>query len=132
VFQVDGIGDVKPDYYGSQPGLELLRQYLDYGGWFNPQAVEFQGVVRTSFAATMGVPGGGLFQIPDRLQRHFLLLHLAAHDTKGLVDIVSGLLDRRLSKLPTVRDLFSLFGAAMVGVVNACKAELLPVPSKLH
>ncbi len=35
IIYVDDLNMPKKDTYGSQPPLELLRQWMDYGGWFD-------------------------------------------------------------------------------------------------
>ena len=75
VIFLDNIGSVKPEIYGAQPPLELIRQLCDYGGWYNTANVEFQKVVDTTLIAAMGPAGSGLFSIPERLMRHFNLIH---------------------------------------------------------
>ena len=35
VFFLDDLNMPRKDRFGSQPPLELIRQYLDYEGWFD-------------------------------------------------------------------------------------------------
>ncbi len=37
VVYVDDLNMPKKDTFGSQPPLELIRQWMDYGGWFDRQ-----------------------------------------------------------------------------------------------
>jgi hypothetical protein len=47
IFLVDNLGSVKPEIYGAQPPLELLRQFFGDGGWFNTGTVEFMNIANT-------------------------------------------------------------------------------------
>jgi dynein heavy chain len=43
---------------GAQPPLELIRQWMDHGGWYDRKAVgRFNELVDIAFAAAMGPPG---------------------------------------------------------------------------
>jgi dynein heavy chain, axonemal len=35
VFFIDDLNMPRKDTFGSQPPLELIRQWMDYGGWFD-------------------------------------------------------------------------------------------------
>ena len=48
VIFMDNFNSVKPEIYGAQPPIELIRQFLDSGGWYNTSFVEFERVVETT------------------------------------------------------------------------------------
>ncbi len=53
---------------GSQPALELIRQWFDYGGWYDRvQRKLFKRIMDVQFVAAMGPPSGGRAQISYRL-----------------------------------------------------------------
>ena len=47
------------DKYGSQPPIELLRQVIDQGGFYDRQKLFFKYVANCTFAAACAPPGGG-------------------------------------------------------------------------
>lgn len=60
VIYVDDMNMPKKDTYGSQPPLELIRQWMDYGGWFDRAQNEiFKKIEDIQFITSMGPPGGG-------------------------------------------------------------------------
>lgn len=59
------------DEFGSQPPLELIRQWLDYGFWYDRGKQVIKRIQRMFLLAGMGPPGGGRMQISRRLQSKF-------------------------------------------------------------
>ena len=100
VIFVDNIGAVRPEVYGAQPPLELIRQFFDYGGWYDTSNVEFQRVVGTTIFAAMGPEGAGLFSIPERLLRHFTYMHSPKLKMETLSTILTVLMRNKMSKYP--------------------------------
>jgi len=45
---------------GTQPALELIRQWFDYNGWYDRvQRKLFKKIMDVQFVAAMGPPSGG-------------------------------------------------------------------------
>lgn len=133
VIFLDNIGSVKPEIYGSQPPLELIRQFFDYGGWYDTLCVEFQKIFGTTILAAMGPAGSGLFSIPERLLGHFYYLHIPKLQESSLNRIFEGLLQEKLAKHhESIRALIPSTADASIAVYDQCSKNLLPVPSKMH
>jgi hypothetical protein len=58
----------------AQPPIELLRQYMDHGGWYERRPpCAFRTIVDTQFVAAMGPPGGGRNPVTNRCASYFAL-----------------------------------------------------------
>jgi len=76
VIYLDDLNMPKKDTFGSQPPLELVRQWMDYGGWFDRQQNEiFKKIEDVQFIASMGPPGGGRNEISRRTVTKFVMLN---------------------------------------------------------
>ena len=63
------------DKYGSQAPIELLRQWMDYGGWYDLETKEFKYLQDIVFITAMLPPTGGRNNVTLRCLRHFHLLY---------------------------------------------------------
>lgn len=76
VIFIDDLNMPRKDEFGSQPPLELLRQWVDYGGWFDRNVREiFKNILEIQVVAAMGPPGGGKAVISGRVQSKFNMIN---------------------------------------------------------
>ncbi len=78
--------------YGTQPPIELLRQWMDYGGWYDLQSKEFKHLCGINFVAAMLPPVGGRNVVTMRYIRHYNLLYVEPFDSESLIKIFSNAL----------------------------------------
>lgn len=64
---IDDLNMPRRDDFGSQPPLELLRQWLDYEFWFDRQKIVENNIQNLQVLAAMGKPGGGRQPISNRI-----------------------------------------------------------------
>jgi dynein heavy chain len=135
VFFVDDLNMPAREVYGAQPPIELLRQWMDHGGWYNLEENSMQEFVDIQFIGAMGPSGGGRSPITSRLLRHFNTISITSFDDPTLHKIFETILDWHLKT--------NSFGKTIVGmtqnIVSATReiyrsamANLLPTPKKSH
>ena len=82
-----------PDKYGTQSSSALLRQQMDYGGFYDLKKLTMKEIRGVQYMAAMN-PTAGSFFIIDRLQRHFATFATLFPETEVLrtiyASIVSG------------------------------------------
>ena len=133
VFLVDDLNMPAKETYGAQPPIELLRQWMDHGGWFDTKANAFKQLQDIQFIAAMGPPGGGRNPISARFVRHFSVLSVVPFGHESLTLIFSKIIAWFLDDFDAK---FKGFGApivaASIDVYRTVMAELLPTPTKSH
>ena len=56
---IDDFNMPKRETYGAQPPIELMRQMVDMGGWYDRKAFRMKRIVDVALIGAMGPPGGG-------------------------------------------------------------------------
>lgn len=82
ILFVDDLNMPAKEKYGAQPPIELLRQFIDQGGWYEHKDKEkpFKHLVDIIPVAAMGPPGGGRTFITPRILRHLTLVSLTSFE----------------------------------------------------
>ncbi|KAL4141307.1 hypothetical protein PRNP1_014428 [Phytophthora ramorum] len=75
IYFLDDLNLPQVDQYGTQSAIALLRQYLDYGHWYDRAKFSLKQIVDVQFLSCMN-PNAGSFSINPRLQRHFVTFAL--------------------------------------------------------
>ncbi|CAM6109105.1 unnamed protein product [Calypogeia fissa] len=135
VIFVDDLNMPSLEVYGAQPPIEILRQWMDHGGWYNREDLGFRQIVDIQFAAAMGPPGGGRNSVTPRYMRHYNVLSILDLDDGSLSTVFNTIIDWWIRKahLPhEVLSISSLLVTATIDVYRAIQQELLPTPSKSH
>jgi dynein heavy chain, axonemal len=81
----------KKEVYGAQPPIEILRQFLDYKGWYNRKELTFRTFEDMVMFSAMGPPGGGRSVISSRMVRQFNLLAYTELDDESIKSIFRSL-----------------------------------------
>ena len=135
---IDDLGMPEADAYGTQPPIELLRQYLCQGGWYSTSKAEFgfRQVQNLALLSATQPPGMGRSSVTNRLVRHFCTMYVGPQSQECMKKIFSTLLDHTLLQpgisglsLRTSRDMIV---ALVVDIFGAVSETLLPTPAKSH
>ncbi|GBG90983.1 hypothetical protein CBR_g51641 [Chara braunii] len=111
VIFIDDVNMPAPDAYGSQPPVELLRQWMDHGGWYDREENAFRHLVDIQFVAAMAPPGGGRNSITARYLHHFHLISISDFDDKNLSAIFETVMDWWCQRSRLIHEVRSMFQA---------------------
>ncbi|CAG9772859.1 unnamed protein product [Ceutorhynchus assimilis] len=130
---LDDLNMPAKDTYGSQPPLELLREWMDYGFWYDREKQTRRCVENMHVLAAMGHPGGGRQVISDRLQSKFNVINMTFPDEVTIERIFGTML---LNHLSTFDEGVKLVGKgvtdATIALYNNVIVKMLPTPTKIH
>ncbi|XP_045153350.1 dynein axonemal heavy chain 1 [Echinops telfairi] len=146
IFFIDDLNMPALETYGAQPPIELLRQWMDHGGWYDRKAIgAFKNLVDINFVCAMGPPGGGRNAITPRLTRHFNYLSFTEMDEASKKRIFSTILGRWMDGqlgekshrepvpgAPHLTHITESLVEATITVYSTVTSQLLPTPAKSH
>ena len=132
---VDDVNMPQVETYGAQPPIELLRQWMDHGGWYDRKELTFRQLVDIQFVAAMGPPGGGRNGITNRYARHFSLFSITEFDDESLGLIFNSLMQWWHKKFDLPESLgkrIPQMVKASIETYRSVQTDLLPTPAKTH
>ncbi|XP_052028538.1 LOW QUALITY PROTEIN: dynein axonemal heavy chain 6 [Apodemus sylvaticus] len=133
VIFVDDLNMPRLDRYGSQPPIELLRQYQDFGGFYDRNKLFWKEIQDVTIVSACAPPGGGRNPVTPRFIRHFSMLCLPMPSEHSLKQIFQAILNGFLADFPdAVKQTSSNIVEAAVEIYNRMSVDLLPTPAKSH
>ncbi|XP_004388305.1 dynein axonemal heavy chain 6 [Trichechus manatus latirostris] len=133
VIFVDDLNMPRLDRYGSQPPIELLRQYQDFGGFYDRNKLFWKEIQDVTIVSACAPPGGGRNPVTPRFIRHFSMLCLPMPSEHSLKQIFQSILNGFLNDFPpAVKQTASNIVEAAVEIYNRMSIDLLPTPAKSH
>ncbi|XP_066239555.1 dynein axonemal heavy chain 3 [Saccopteryx leptura] len=134
VVFVDDLNMPAKEVYGAQPPIELLRQWVDHGYWFDKRDTHKLDIVDVLLVTAMAPPGGGRNDITGRFTRHLNIVSINAFEDEILTKIFSSIVDWHFGKGFDVA--FLRYGKMLVQatmtIYKAAVENFLPTPSKSH
>ncbi|XP_047390171.1 dynein axonemal heavy chain 3 isoform X4 [Sciurus carolinensis] len=134
VVFVDDLNMPAKEVYGAQPPIELLRQWVDHGYWFDKKDTTRLDIVDVLLVTAMGPPGGGRNDITGRFTRHLNIISISAFEDDILTKIFGSIADWHFGKGFDVA--FLRHGKMMIQatktIYRAAVENFLPTPSKSH
>ena len=92
IIFIDDLNMPESEDFGAQPPIEILRQLLDQGGWYDRKDNNFRKLIDYRFVSAMGTPGGGRTFLTPRLMRHLSMISLTDFEDDTLLRIFSSIL----------------------------------------
>ncbi|XP_078044753.1 dynein axonemal heavy chain 7 isoform X4 [Augochlora pura] len=132
---VDDLSMPATEVYGAQPPIELLRQWLDQGEWYDRRDRTMIKLIDVQLMCAMAPPVQGGKDVTPRFKRHFVVLTISEFEDRVMEMIFSKIvlwhLDTRgFSKEfdPCIEEIV----LATLDVYKQSVSNLLPTPMKSH
>jgi dynein heavy chain len=135
IIFVDDVNMPQKEKYGAQPPIELLRQFVDHGHWYDLADTSLIQLVDTFLVNAMCPPGGGRNQITPRYLRHFNVTGLTTFDNDSMNKIFSSILKWHFTSKGFTNDILNMVPAIIastLAIYDWSVKSLLPTPQKSH
>uniref|UniRef100_A0A8C2U959 Dynein axonemal heavy chain 3 n=1 Tax=Coturnix japonica TaxID=93934 RepID=A0A8C2U959_COTJA len=134
VIFVDDLNMPAKEVYGAQPPIELLRQWVDHGHWYDRKDASKIRIVDVLLLSAMGPPGGGRNDITGRFTRHLNIVSICSFEDDILTRIFSAVADWHFSKgfESVFLRLSKMMVQATMTIYKMAVENFLPTPSKSH
>jgi len=138
VIFVDDLNMPQKEVYFAQPPIELLRQWMDYGGWYDIDTPErdFRVTQKVSFVAAMAAAGRQT--ITNRYVRHFNIIYVEPYSVDSMNQIFCSVMEwmfRSATKLPYAANIEKLKETVVIATINVyedVQKQFRPTPAKAH
>jgi dynein heavy chain len=134
VIFVDDLNMPAKEKYGAQPPIELLRQWIDQGNWYDKKDTSRIELIDVILLAAMGPPGGGRNNITGRITRHLNVITMDTFSDDTMIKIFTSIVDWHFGK--GFEAAFNRAGKIVVQatmeIYKQTIANFLPTPSKSH
>ncbi|XP_029341080.1 dynein heavy chain 6, axonemal [Acyrthosiphon pisum] len=130
---IDDVNMPKPEVYGAQPPIELLRQLLDCGGMYDRDKLDWKYIENVILCTICAPPGGGRNPLTPRFTRHFSMMFIPTTSENAMRTIFSSILDGFFEEFPPViANSCPEIVEASIDVYLRISEDLLPTPAKSH
>lgn len=133
---IDDINMPQMNKWGDQETLEMVRQLIDLGGFWNLDKAlrgQFKTIKNLQYIGAMNQPGGGRNDIPNRLKRQFMIFNMILPQD---IEIIYGPIIKHSFKpskyTPEFNRVVDSLPQATIKLWNKVKNTLLPTPAKFH
>lgn len=136
VIFVDDLNMPTKETYGAQPPIEILRQFMAQGGWYDYKDKKhpFRIMQDTIVINAMGPPGSGK-SITSRYQRHFNVIAVASFDENAMKTIFGSILKWFFRTGGFSNDVAAIEGKIVMATLQIYKQiaeDQKPTPLKSH
>lgn len=133
IIFVDDVNMPAVEEYGAQPPIELLRQLVDFGGFYDRKKLFWKAIKDAVMVSASAPPGGGRNELTPRFTRHFTMFCLPQASDIVLRRIFGSILSGFLE--PFAKEVHTLSMVAVIATIEVYQRismELLPTPAKSH
>ncbi|KAM6217436.1 dynein axonemal heavy chain 14 [Rhynchocyon petersi] len=134
VIFIDDLNMPASDIYGAQPALELVRQLLDMGGFYDTKRITWKNIQDFSLVTACVPPFGGK-DISPRLLKHFSILVLPHPPQSALSTIFQAHLEVHFSinnfTIDVQKSQDQLIRCSLA-IYYQIRQSMLPTPAKCH
>ncbi|KAI8915474.1 dynein heavy chain and region D6 of dynein motor-domain-containing protein [Powellomyces hirtus] len=130
---IDDLNMPMKDTFGSQPPLEFLRQWMDYGFAYDRQKQTPKFMNDILLVAAMGPPGGGRNVLSPRVQSRFTVVNMTFPTESSIKRIFGTIINQKLQDFEEeVKPLGDIITQATMEIYHTIVGHLLPTPAKIH
>lgn len=130
---IDDLNMPRKDTFGSQPPLELIRHWMDYGFMYDRQKQTSKYINDILLVSAMGPPGGGRNVISPRIQSRFSVVNMTFPSEASINKIFGTIINQKLQDFEEdVKPLGDIMTRATIEIYHTVVAQLLPTPAKIH
>nr|CCC95695.1 unnamed protein product [Trypanosoma congolense IL3000] len=136
VLFIDDLNMPALEKFGASPPIELLRQMMGNGGFYDHKVAAFwKHVQDVTVISACGPPEGGRNPVTSRLTRLFHLLHIPTLSDESMKRVFHSILSgcfQAKSFSSEVRELAKPLVAASVDIFNKVRDAMRPKPNTPH
>ena len=131
---VDDVNMPTLEEFGASPPVELLRQFLDFGGFYDRQKLYWKVISGVVPIAACGPPGGGRNSLTPRFVRHHTVVALPQPSSDAMKRIFHSILGGHLNinGNPEIVGLGKPIVESTVELYFTVLKDLKPIPAKSH
>lgn len=130
---VDDLNMPRKDTFGSQPPLELIRQWIDYMSWYDREKLTLKYFYGLQFLCAMGEPGGGRAVISTRLLSKFHVINFAIPSDSQIKRIYEAISSYKFTNFEEdIKTLTEPLAVATINLFTIITENFLPTPEKSH
>lgn len=96
IYFIDDLNMPEVDKYGTVQPHTLVRQFFDYGHWYDRTKLSLKDIRKCQFVSCMN-PTAGSFTIDPRLQRHFATFAVSFPGAEAMLHIYDNILSQHMA-----------------------------------